>query len=46
MEDNKKIDNTISIFEEVLEKYKDNEDVREAYEELQALKKKRENRKK
>lgn len=45
MEDNKKIDNTISIFEEVLEKYKDSEDVKEAYVQLQALKKKRENRK-
>ncbi len=38
----KNIDNTISVFEEVLEKYKDNEDIKEPYEQLKKLKEKRE----
>ncbi len=40
MEDNK-LDNTISVFEEVLEKYKDDESIKEPYEQLKRLKEKR-----
>lgn len=39
-----KIDNTISVFEEVFEKYKDDESVKELYEQLKRLKEKRKNR--
>lgn len=45
MEENKKIDNAISVFEEVLEKYKNVEDLKEPYEQLKRLKEKRENKK-
>lgn len=44
MKDNR-IDNTISVFEEVLGKYKNQEDTKEAYEQLKKLKEKRENKK-
>ena len=44
LKDNK-IDNTISVFEEVFEKYKDEESLKEPYEQLKELKEKRENRK-
>lgn len=44
MKDNK-IDNTISIFEEVFEKYKDDENIKELQEKLMILKEKRNNRK-
>lgn len=37
MED-KRIDNTISVLEEVLEKYKDDEGVKDAYNQLMDLK--------
>ena len=40
MED-KKIDNTIYIFEEVFEKYKEDEELKESYEQLKKLKEKR-----
>lgn len=40
MED-KRIDNTISVLEEVLEKYKDDEGVKDAYEQLMDLKESR-----
>ena len=40
MEDNK-LNNTISVFEEVLEKYKDDESLKEPYEQLKRLKEKR-----
>lgn len=40
MED-KRIDNTISVFEEVLEKYKDDESVKDAYNQLMDLKERR-----
>ena len=40
MED-KRIDNTISVLEEVREKYKDDEGVKEAYEQLMDLKESR-----
>ena len=42
MKDNK-IDNTISIFEEVFEKYKDDENIKELQEKLMILKEKRNN---
>ncbi len=37
----KRVDNTIDVIEKVLEKNKDNEDVKEAYEDLKKLKEKR-----
>lgn len=43
MKDNK-IDNTISVFEEVFEKHKDDESLKEAYEQLKKLKEKRKNK--
>ena len=46
MEDtSKRIDNTIKVLNEVLEKNKDNEKVKEAYEDLQKLKERRANKK-
>ena len=43
MKDNK-LDNTISVFEEVLEKYKDDIELKEAYDQLKKLKQKRKNK--
>ena len=39
-----KIDNTISVFEEVFEKYKDDESLKKSYEQLKKLKDKRKNK--
>ncbi len=44
MKDNR-IDNTISVFEELFEKHKDDENLGELYEQLKRLKEKRKNRK-
>ena len=41
---NNKIDNTISIFEEVFEKHKSDESLKEPYEQLKKLKEKRESK--
>ena len=46
MEESKKIDNTITIFSEILEKYKDREDIKEIYSDLEKLKEKRKRRNK
>ena len=43
MKDNK-IYNTIYLFEEVFEKYKDDESLKESYEQLKKLKDKRKNK--
>ena len=41
MDSSKRIDNTVKVISEILEKHKDKEELKEAYERIEKLKKKR-----
>ncbi len=41
MDTSKRIDNTVKIIGDILEKYKDKEELKEAYERIERLKRKR-----
>lgn len=41
MDTNKRIDNTVKVISDILEKHKDKEELKEAYERIEKLKRKR-----